>query len=51
MAPYAGGGAATDGEDRIMVRMPIVDNESEGIWARVSTLDAGDSRGEIADSV
>lgn len=45
-----------DGEDRIMVRLPIVDKQSEGIWARVSTLDAGDSRGsffrpEIEDEV
>lgn len=45
-----------DGEDRILVRLPIVDNESDGIWARVSTLDAGDNRGsffrpEIDDEV
>ena len=45
-----------DGEDRIMVRLPIVDEESDGIWARVSTLDAGDNRGsffrpEIGDEV
>ena len=45
-----------NGEDRILVRLPIVDNEGEGIWARVSTLDAGDNRGsffrpEIEDEV
>ena len=45
-----------DGEDRIMVRLPIVNNEDQGIWARISTLDAGDSRGsffrpEIEDEV
>ncbi len=45
-----------DGEDRILVRLPIIDNASEGIWARVSTLDAGNNRGsffrpEIEDEV
>lgn len=45
-----------DGEDRIKVRLPIVDNESEGTWARISTLDAGENRGfvfrpEIGDEV
>ncbi len=45
-----------DGEDRIHVRLPIVEKDSEGIWARVSTLDAGDNRGsffrpEIGDEV
>lgn len=44
------------GEDRIHVRLPMVDNNSEGIWARVSTLDAGNNRGsffrpEIDDEV
>lgn len=45
-----------ESEDRIMVRLPIVDKEGEGIWARVSTLDAGYNRGsffrpEIDDEV
>ncbi|QGY47044.1 type VI secretion system tip protein VgrG [Maribellus comscasis] len=45
-----------DGEDRILVRLPIVDNEVDGIWARVATLDAGENRGsffrpEIGDEV
>lgn len=45
-----------DGEDRILVRLPIVDNEVDGIWARVATLDAGENRGsffrpEIEDEV
>ena len=45
-----------DGEDRIQVRIPIIDNKEVGTWARVSTLDAGDSRGsffrpEIGDEV
>ncbi len=45
-----------DGEDRIQVRMPVVDPAEEGIWARVASLDAGDNRGaffrpEIGDEV
>ena len=45
-----------EGEDRIMVRLPIIDKECEGIWARVSTLDAGNNRGsffrpEVEDEV
>jgi Rhs element Vgr protein len=34
-----------DGEDRILVQIPIIDNKEEGIWCRVSSLDAGDERG------
>ncbi len=30
-----------DGENRILVRLPIVDNSARGVWARVATLDAG----------
>ncbi|MFB6317227.1 type VI secretion system tip protein VgrG [Saccharicrinis sp. FJH54] len=45
-----------DGEDRILVRLPIVDKAEEGIWARIATLDAGENRGsffrpEIEDEV
>ncbi len=45
-----------DGEDRILVQIPIIDSEQEGIWARVATLDAGENRGsffrpEIGDEV
>lgn len=45
-----------DGEDKILVRIPIIDNEEQGIWARVATLDAGENRGsffrpEIDDEV
>jgi len=45
-----------DGEDRILVKLPIVNNEEQGIWARVATLDAGENRGsffrpEIGDEV
>lgn len=45
-----------DGEDRIQLRIPMIDPNEEGIWARVSTLDAGENRGsffrpEIDDEV
>ncbi|MBN1480891.1 type VI secretion system tip protein VgrG [candidate division KSB1 bacterium] len=45
-----------DGEHRILVKMPVVDPAHDGIWARVSTLDAGNNRGsffrpEIGDEV
>ncbi|MEL6813037.1 MAG: type VI secretion system tip protein VgrG [Bacteroidota bacterium] len=30
-----------EGENRILVRLPIIDNNAPGVWARVSTLDAG----------
>lgn len=44
-----------EGEFRVQVRMPLID-QSEGVWARVATLDAGDNRGsffrpEIEDEV
>ncbi len=45
-----------DGEDRICVRLPIVDSADQGIWSRVASLDAGNKRGmffrpEINDEV
>ena len=45
-----------DGEHRIKVRLPIISTKEEGIWARISTLDAGKERGtffrpEINDEV
>jgi len=45
-----------DGEDRIKVRIPMISASDEGIWARLSTLDAGKERGtyyrpEIGDEV
>ena len=45
-----------DGEDRVQVRIPMIDPDEEGVWARVSTLDAGENRGtfwrpEIGDEV
>jgi Rhs element Vgr protein len=45
-----------DGEDRIMVKIPVIDNSAQGIWTRVASLDAGDDRGaffrpELRDEV
>ena len=45
-----------DGEERIKVRLPIIDSENEGVWARLATLDAAQDRGwvfrpEIDDEV
>ena len=45
-----------DGEYRIRIRLPIVDNQAAGIWARIATLDAGAERGsfflpEVGDEV
>lgn len=34
-----------DGEQRVMVRLPVISNDERGVWARVVTPDAGDSRG------
>ncbi len=45
-----------DGEDRILVKLPTIDNEATGTWARMASLDAGENRGaffrpEIDDEV
>ncbi len=45
-----------DGEDRILVKIPVINNDEDGIWCRVSTLDAGENRGmyfrpEVEDEV
>lgn len=45
-----------DGEDRIRVRLPLISDSEDGVWARLSTLDAGERRGtffrpEIDDEV
>ncbi len=45
-----------DGEDRILVTLPLLDGNGDGTWARLATLDAGDNRGwvvrpEIGDEV
>jgi Rhs element Vgr protein len=48
--------ADPDGEDRILVKIPTINNDAQGIWTRVATLDAGANRGsfflpEIGDEV
>lgn len=45
-----------DGEFRVKVRIPVIDPQSEGVWARVSAVDAGEKRGlffrpELEDEV
>jgi Rhs element Vgr protein len=45
-----------DGENRIRVRLPNVENEGDGIWARLASVDAGKEHGwvwnpEINDEV
>lgn len=45
-----------DGENRILVKIPVIHKNDDGAWCRVSTLDAGDARGsfflpEIGDEV
>lgn len=45
-----------NGEDRILVKIPIINNDEQGIWCRVASPDAGDKRGiffrpEIEDEV
>ena len=44
------------GEDRILVRLPVISAEGDGTWCRLATLDAGENRGsffrpEIGDEV
>ncbi len=45
-----------DGEERILVQIPIINHEEQGIWCRIASLDAGENRGaffrpEIGDEV
>jgi len=45
-----------DGEDRIRVKLPMVNAGEQGVWGRVATPDAGDNRGlffrpEVGDEV
>jgi len=45
-----------DGEKRVRVRMPYVDQDNEGVWARMALADAGNERGlffrpEVDDEV
>ena len=54
-------GVVTDNEDpagefRVRVRLPLVNGSDDGVWARVSSIDAGSERGmlirpEIGDEV
>ena len=49
-------GPDPEGEHRIKVKVPMIDNGAEGIWVRVACLDAGKKRGsffrpEIGDEV
>jgi len=44
------------GQDRIQVRLPMVDKAADGVWVRVASLDAGNNRGaffrpEVGDEV
>jgi len=45
-----------DGEDRILVKIPVINADDDGIWCRTALLDAGENRGtffrpEINDEV
>ena len=45
-----------DSEDRVRVRLPVINADEDGVWSRIATLDAGDNRGtffrpEINDEV
>jgi len=45
-----------EGEDRILVKLPAINADEEGVWSRISRLDAGNERGafflpEIGDEV
>jgi Rhs element Vgr protein len=45
-----------DGEHRVRVRLPLVSEQADGIWARVASPDAGEERGfffrpEVGDEV
>lgn len=49
-------GSDPNEEDRILVKIPTVDNNARGIWSRIACLDAGNDRGsffrpEIGDEV
>jgi Rhs element Vgr protein len=35
------------GQGRIMVKVPMIDNTAQGIWTRIATLDAGSNRGSF----
>jgi Rhs element Vgr protein len=35
------------GEDRILVRLPLINAAENGVWSRLATLDAGKDRGSV----
>jgi Rhs element Vgr protein len=46
----------SEGEHRVRVQLPMVNDQEDGIWARVASLDAGEERGfffrpEVGDEV
>lgn len=36
-----------DGDERILVRLPMIDTREQGVWARLATAGAGNNRGVI----
>ena len=45
-----------DSQDRIRVRLPIIDANEDGVWSRIACMDAGNNRGtffrpEVGDEV
>ncbi|HWR82078.1 MAG TPA: type VI secretion system tip protein VgrG [Candidatus Deferrimicrobium sp.] len=36
-----------EGEDRILVRVPLINADDSGVWSRLATLDAGENRGTV----
>ncbi|MDX1636322.1 MAG: type VI secretion system tip protein VgrG [Balneolaceae bacterium] len=36
-----------DGDERILVRLPMIDTQEQGVWARLATAGAGENRGVI----
>ena len=34
-----------DGDERILVRLPMIDTNEQGVWARLATFGAGENRG------
>lgn len=36
-----------DGDERILVRLPMIDSGEQGVWSRLATFGAGDGRGFI----
>lgn len=36
-----------DGEDRILVKIPVIHKDDDGAWCRISSMDAGKERGMV----